>query len=299
MNASRTPLFRRLAVAATVLVAAVAAQAQTKKNFQELEVEVVGNGKPVLMVPGLNSAGSVWRETCAALQPQVQCHIVQLPGFAGAKPAAVDAFLAPMRDRLLAYVDAEKLQAPVVVGHSLGGALALMMAAQQPAAVGRLVIVDSLPFIMGLRMPSATPEQLQGMAAQMKAGVLASPKEAYEQQTRQSAQGMSKDPARVATVIEWGLASDRATTAAAMSELWTADLRPLLPKVKAPTTVLGAWAAYAPMGSTEASTKAIFEQQYASLAGVQIRMSAAGYHFLMWDDNSLVVNAVREAVASK
>ena len=81
------------------------------------------------MVPGLNSAGSVWRETCAALQPQVQCHIVQLPGFAGAKPAAVDAFLAPMRDRLLAYVDAEKLQAPVVVGHSLGGALALMMAA--------------------------------------------------------------------------------------------------------------------------------------------------------------------------
>ena len=299
MNVTRKSLTRRLVLAAAALLAVGAAQAQAKKNFQGLEVEVVGTGKPVLMVPGLNSAGSVWRETCAALQPQVQCHIVQLPGFAGAKPAAVDAFLAPMRDRLLAYVDAEKLQAPVVVGHSLGGALALMMAAQQPAAVGRLVIVDSLPFIMGLRMPSATPEQLQGMAAQMKAGVLASPKEAYEQQTRQSAQGMSKDPARVATVIEWGLASDRATTAAAMSELWTADLRPLLPKVKAPTTVLGAWAAYAPMGSTEASTKAIFEQQYAGLAGVQIRMSAAGYHFLMWDDNSLVVNAVREAIASK
>jgi pimeloyl-ACP methyl ester carboxylesterase len=87
MNASPKTLFRRLAVAATVLVAAVAAQAQTKKQVQDLEVEVVGTGKPVLMVPGLNSAASVWRETCAALQPQVQCHIVQLPGFAGAKPA--------------------------------------------------------------------------------------------------------------------------------------------------------------------------------------------------------------------
>ena len=40
--------------------------------------------RPVLMIPGLNSAASVWTETCAALQPGVQCHIVQLPGFAGA-----------------------------------------------------------------------------------------------------------------------------------------------------------------------------------------------------------------------
>lgn len=299
MNASRTPLIRRLVLAAAALLAVGVAHAQTKKNFQDLEVEVVGTGKPVLMVPGLNSAASVWRETCAALQPQVQCHIVQLPGFAGAKPVAAETFLEPMRDRLLAYIASEKLQAPVVVGHSLGGALALMMGAQQPAAIGRLVVVDSLPFFAGIRMPTATPDQLKGMAAQIKAGVMGSSKEAYEQQTRASAQGMSKDPARGATVIEWGLASDRATTAAAMSELMGADLRPLLPKIQAPTVVLGAWAAYAPMGATEATTKAIFDQQYAGLAGVQVRMSAAGYHFLMWDDQALVVNAVREAVAAK
>ena len=129
---------------------------------------------------------------------------------------------------------------------------------------------------MGLRMPSATPEQLQGMAAQMKAGVLASPARP-KQQTRQSAQGMSKDPP-AATVTEWGLASDRATTAAAMSELWTADLRPLLPAIRRHPGArrLGS---LRPHGQHRGQHQGDLLKQYAGLAGVQIRMSAAGYHF--------------------
>ena len=97
-------------------------------EFRDLKVDVVGSGRPVLMIPGLNSAASTWTETCAALQPQVQCHIVQLPGFAGAPAVQTDAFLDGMRDRLLAYLDDRQLRQPVVMGHSLGGALALKMA---------------------------------------------------------------------------------------------------------------------------------------------------------------------------
>lgn len=52
----------------------------------KVQVEVVGKGRPLLMIPGLNSSAEVWRETCLALK-DVQCHLVQLPGFAGAAPA--------------------------------------------------------------------------------------------------------------------------------------------------------------------------------------------------------------------
>jgi hypothetical protein len=87
------------------------AHAATPQTFRGLKVEVVGEGRPVLMVPGLNSAGETWTETCAALQKDhVQCHIVTLPGFAGlpaAADASKDAWLDDMRDRLLAYVDAQ------------------------------------------------------------------------------------------------------------------------------------------------------------------------------------------------
>ena len=265
-------------------------------EFRDLRVEVVGEGRAVLMIPGLNSAASTWTETCAALQPGVQCHIVQLPGFAGAPAVATDNFMTGMRDRLLAYLDDRQLAQPVVIGHSLGGALALQMAAERPGRIARLVIVDSLPFLAGLR--GMTPEAARGMAAGMRQQMLGATKEQWEAGTRQGAGGMSRNPANVERVVAWGLASDRATTAQAMSELWGEDLRPLLPRITAPTLVLGAWAAYEPMGATLASTQAIFEAQYAGLKGVKVAMSQRGFHFLMWDDADWLVGEVKGFLAA-
>jgi len=265
-------------------------------EFRDLKVEVVGQGRPVLMIPGLNSAGAVWTETCSALQPGVQCHIVQLPGFAGAPAVATDNFLAGMRDRLLAYADDRRLARPAVIGHSLGGVLALQMAAEQPGRFDRLVIVDSLPFLAGLR--GMTPEQAKGMAAGMRQQMLGASKEQWEAGTRQGAGGMSRSPANTERIVAWGLASDRATTAQAMSELWGEDLRPLLPSITTPTLVLGAWAAYAPMGATLESTQGIFTAQYAGLQDVKIAMSQAGHHFLMWDDADWLVGEVKGFLAA-
>ncbi|HEY0957550.1 MAG TPA: alpha/beta hydrolase [Roseateles sp.] len=266
-------------------------------EFRDLRVEVVGQGRPVLMIPGLNSAAGVWTETCAALQPGVQCHIVQLPGFAGVPAVATEHFQTAMRDRLLAYLDDRRLEQPAVIGHSLGGALALQMAAERPGRIARLVVVDSLPFLAGLR--GMTPEQAKGMAAGMRQQMLAASKEQWEAGTRQGAGGMSRNPANTERVVAWGLASDRATTAQAMSELWGEDLRPLLPKVTAPTLVLGAWAAYEPMGSTLDGTKKVFETQYAGLSGVKVSMSQRGYHFLMWDDADWLVGEVKGFLAAR
>ncbi|MDG0854940.1 alpha/beta hydrolase [Pelomonas puraquae] len=265
-------------------------------EFRDLKVEVVGTGRPVLMIPGLNSAASTWTETCAALQPQVQCHIVQLPGFAGAPAVQTDAFLDGMRDRLLAYLDDRQLQQPVVMGHSLGGALALKMAAEKPGRIERLVIVDSLPFFAGLR--GMSPEAAKGAAAAMRQQMLNSTNEQWEAGARQGSMGMSRNPANNERVAGWSLASDRATSAQAMSELWGEDLRPLLPKITTPTLVLGAWAAYEPMGSTMDSTRKIFEGQYAGLAGVKVAMSQRGFHFLMWDDPEWLVGEVKGFLAS-
>ena len=266
-------------------------------QFRDLTVEVVGQGRPVVMIPGLNSAASTWTETCAALQPAVQCHIVQLPGFAGAPAVKTDAFLDGMRDRLLAYLDERQLERPVVMGHSLGGALALKMAAEKPGRIERLVIVDSLPFFAGLR--GMSPEAAKAAAAAMRQQMLASTQEQWEAGSRQGAMGMSRNPANNERVAGWSLKSDRTTSAQAMSELWGEDLRPLLPRITTPTLVLGAWAAYEPMGSTMDSTKKIFEGQYAGLNGVKVSMSPRGFHFLMWDDPEWLVGEVKGFLALK
>lgn len=288
--------YARLLAAALGIAALLAGRAQAASaEFRDLRVEVVGEGRPVLMIPGLNSAASTWTETCAALQPGVQCHLVQLPGFAGAPAVTTERFLDGMRDRLLAYVHDRRLDRPVVMGHSLGGVLALQMAAEQPGRLDRLVIVDSLPFLAGLR--GMTPEAAQGAAAAMRQQMQTATPAQWEAGARQGAMGMSRTPANGERVVAWSLASDRATSAQAMSELWGADLRPLLPRITTPTLVLGAWAAYEPMGSTLESTRKIFETQYAGLNGAKVVMSQRGYHFLMWDDPDWLVGEVKGFIA--
>ncbi|UID78472.1 alpha/beta hydrolase [Stenotrophomonas maltophilia] len=251
----------------------------------KVQVEVVGKGRPLLTIPGLNSSAEVWRETCLALE-DVQCHLVQLPGFADAAPAdpRPAEFLAAMRGQLLAYLHDQQLGPVVVIGHSLGGLLGLQMAQAEPKAVSALVVVDALPFLPAARDPNATADSVRPMADQLRKGMLAADAAQWQAQLKAGLPGMTRDPQRQAELGRWGEASDRQTTADAMHAVMTTDLRDSIASITAPTLVLGSWAGYQPMGGTEDSTRAVFQAQYAKLQGVQIAMSAQGFHFLMWDD---------------
>lgn len=270
-------------------------------DFEGLQIDVRGpaDGRPVLMIPGLNSAAAVWDQTCAALieQSQVQCHIVNLPGFAGVPAMADDQpFLDHQAKRLLRYVEQEQLKRPVLMGHSLGGVVGLLVARAEPKALSQLVIVDSLPFFPAAMNPAATAEMVNPMAEGMREGMQAATPEAYGKQLEAALRGMSNQPERLETLKGWGHASDRATTTQAMYEMFSRDLRADLAEVRTPTLVLGSWAAYKPMGSTEESTRKIFTDQYAKLEGVDVRMAPTGYHFLMWDDQEWLLEQVKSVL---
>lgn len=252
----------------------------------KVQVEVVGKGRPVLMIPGLNSSAEVWRETCQALQPQAQCLLVQLPGFAGAAapdPRPAD-YLSTMRDELLGYLRAHHLQKVAVIGHSLGGVLAMQLALEAPDTVGPLVIVDSLPFYALVMNPQADAQNVAAMAGQLREGLLGADAESFNARNDATARALTRDAQHLPELQRWGRASDRKAMADAMYSMLARDLRDDIAGIHTPVLVLGSWAAYQPMGATQASTRAQFQAQYAKLAGVQIEMSEQGYHFLMWDD---------------
>ena len=270
------------------LLAAPAAASTTTDNpatHPNFTVRVVGKGKPMLLIPGLTCPGAVWDETVARYQSQYQCHIISMAGFGGtAAPASTDQLLQNVRDQLLTYIKAQKLNKPVVVGHSLGGFMGLWLSTTQPDAIGPLVIVDSLPFLAAVQNPAQTVEgakpMAEGMRQQMAAGKMTMP------QARQMSAGMVTDTARMTQLARWSVASSPAAVAQAMYDLFTTDLRQDIARVQQPVLVLGAWAAYKQYGSTKESTRAIFEQQYAKLPQHRIEMSEAGRHFLMYDDTA-------------
>lgn len=274
------------ALAAPVAASPTVALADNPALHPTFTVRVVGKGQPMLLIPGLTCPGAVWDEAVAHYQQRYQCHIISLAGFGGLAPAATlaDPLLPVVRDQLLAYLKVQKLNKPVVMGHSLGGFLALALSVAQPEAIGPLVILDSLPFLAAIQNPATTVATARPMADAMRQQMKQGHQSAATQ--HQMVVGMVTDTARQTQVARWGSASDPATVAQGMYDLYTTDLRAELGRIQQPVLVLGTWAAYKQYGATKESTRAIFVQQYAKLPGVRIELSEAGRHFVMYDDTA-------------
>src|SRR5688500_6311823 len=101
--------------------------------------KVTGQGPDVILIPGLSSPASVWDETVAHLEGTHRVHVLQVAGFAGAPAGdnANGAIVSSLAEQVATYIADEKLKAPAIIGHSLGGATALMLAARHPAVPGR------------------------------------------------------------------------------------------------------------------------------------------------------------------
>jgi N-formylmaleamate deformylase len=254
-----------------------------------LKTEVIGEGKHVLMIPGLTCDGAVWDSTIEAMGDGYQYHVLTLPGFAGNAPLEdLEAgFFAQVQEMVLDYIDKKGLEKPIIIGHSLGGFMALNIAIARPELPEKLVIVDALPFLTAIQMPQATAESAKGFAQSMKTQMAASINQTYAQRfafQKQMLTTMINDQEQINIAADWGAKSDMPTVAQAMYEMYTTDIRGELDVIQVPTLVLGAWIAYQDYGVSRESNMANYKAQYAKLEGVQVDMTDKGNHFIMWDD---------------
>jgi len=245
---------------------------------------VTGHGRPIILIPGLSSSGEVWDTTVARYKDRFECHVLTVAGFAGVARAPAP-MLDRVRDGLADYIRKQKLDHPVIIGHSLGGFLALDLAAKYPDLPGRLIIVDSYPFLAAMADPHATAASAHAAAEQMRHAIGDETQEAYERYVRSGVgtRAMVEKESDFDRIVAWGLVSDRTAVADAMSELWAADLRDDVAKIKVPTLVFGSWIAYKQY-TDHARTEANLRSQYAKLAGVEIQVTDIAHHFIMWDD---------------
>lgn len=267
-----------------MLVCGLATPTHASSDPQSFSVSVTGEGPPMLLIPGLASSGHVWDETVAHYKQHYTCHVVTLAGFGGEPPIEETPFLPIVRDALLQYIADEKLDAPVVVGHSLGGFMALWLAVTQPAAIGSVVVVDGLPYLAAAQNPAATSETMRPQAEQMRAMSASYTQDQFRQQQMMILPAMITDSSDVATVVATAGESNPGTVAQAMFELMTTDIRDDLTHIEAPTLVIGTWVAYKAYGGTRDQTLATFNQQYAKLEGADIQLSDTARHFVMYDD---------------
>lgn len=141
----RTFLFQSAAFALAATAPSVAF-AQNRFRPSRFTVEVRGRGPDVVMIPGLTMGREIWDQAVRGVGGY-RYHLVTVAGFAG-EPARGNnegAIVAPIAAELSRYIEASGLRRPAIVGHSMGGTIAMMVAARYPARVGKVMVVDMLP----------------------------------------------------------------------------------------------------------------------------------------------------------
>jgi pimeloyl-ACP methyl ester carboxylesterase len=239
----------------------------------------------MILIPGLSCPGEVWDGTVARYKDHYQLHVISLAGFAGV-PRVPGPFLETARDAIAAYVRKNKLDHPIVVGHSLGGSLALDIAIHYPDLAGKLVIVDSYPMLAGIMDPTMTAEKAKDVSEQMRKGMEQQSQDTFERTTKSGmyTRPMVTKDSDLDRIIAWGLKSDRTAVTDAMSELFGQDLRAEVSKIKIPVLVMATWIGYKEYGGSHDTTEANLRTQYAKIDGVQLAVTDTARHFIMWDD---------------
>jgi len=102
-----------------------------------------GEGPAVVLVHGLGGSWQTWLKNIPVLATEHRVIAVDLPGF-GASPALpAPADMATHADVLAALLDDLGLESAAIVGHSMGGLVALQLLAARPDLVERLVLANA------------------------------------------------------------------------------------------------------------------------------------------------------------
>lgn len=110
-----------------------------------------GEGEPLLLVHGLGGAAANWLALAPLLLATRRLLVPELPGHGGSSALPAAPSLNAYADRLGIVLEQEGIASAGVVGHSLGGAIALRLSIRRPDAVSALVLAGAAGISSGRR----------------------------------------------------------------------------------------------------------------------------------------------------
>jgi pimeloyl-ACP methyl ester carboxylesterase len=255
-------------------------------------------GRPLVLVPGLASGAWAWQDMVREFSREHVVYVVTLPGFDG-RPAVAGNALDAARKSLLELIGTRRLEKPVLVGHSLGGILALAVAEEQPTLVGGVVSIDGLPVFPGTEeLPQAQRLQAaQGAKARMAS---VSPAAFGEQQQRYMRGIGVLDMEKADELAKLSARSDPGAVAQYVADTLALDLRPGLNKIAAPVLLLAPWfeADAAQRQVSQQDTMDYYKTLMAGTPKLEVVSISPSRHFAMFDQPAQVADAIRAYLKS-
>ena len=240
--------------------------------------------RPIVFIPGLTCGPWEWSREIAAYSKTYSVYALTLPGFNGRK-----AITAPLFDTVSAdiwsLIASRHLKRPVIIGHSLGGTMAILLATQHSDRLGGAIAVDGLPTFPGLE--KQTVQQRRNAAAQMSAmmSALKTPAQFEAAERAYSLPNLVTAQSDVDAIAPLAARSDGAASGAWLAEDFQIDLRDGLKNANVPVLEITAFdAALEGKFMTGAPAKqAYYQTFFASAPDAKVQVIEGSRHFIMYD----------------
>jgi len=257
---------------------------------RRIAVGAHGLGEPVILVHGTPSHSYIWRKVVPRLTAAGRrVYLFDLLGFgASERPVEGDTSVAAQESLLAKLMEAWSVTSCPVIGHDIGGAVALRLALHQPERVSQLMLIDCVSYDS---WPSETWSKI--IAEHGRSGERL-PAEDYQQILTRQLQMTVSDPARMSgETLEAYLAPISGPIGQPSffrhqvyhyDSRYTEELTPLLADLQPPARILwGADDRWQPVHWAERLSRDI---------GAPLTVIPNGGHFLMEDAPGAVADNI-------
>lgn len=257
-------------------------------------VEVRGTGPTALiLIPDVACDWTVWEPFMNRNLERFTMYAVTLPGFGSSRPPRPPAeggklsdapWLVSAQRATLQMMETMNLQSPIIVGHGMGGHIAIRIASEHPNLVRSVVSVDGMPAVpaAGVKM-GLTAQQREDIATQVLQSVGGLTPEQYSQAQAAWMKPLVSDANRAEALAKVTAKTSPAVMARYSAEMVASDLSEKVRTSRAPILLIAALPTGGFYGASEDELRLYWSQFLGGNELLSIAYFTGIRHYLMDD----------------
>lgn len=117
-------------------------------KYKDLQIyyQTAGSGKDLILLHGWKQDVSTWWGIVDLLKDDFKIWMIDLPGFGRSNIPGKPWNISDYVDSVGEFIKENKINKPILLGHSLGGNVAIKLASSHPEIVSKLILEDSSGF---------------------------------------------------------------------------------------------------------------------------------------------------------
>lgn len=249
-----------------------------------LAITKTGDGaQPIILISGIANKSEIWDDTKETLQENATVYTVDYYKDEAGNLASIDGISTEIKN----WITLQKINDPIIIGHSLGGHIALHIVSGMPGKIKKLIVIDAYPSISALSNPNFTSNPENNCSPVVQQFTSMTDEQFKGFMTTNIAQ-MTSDTQKQQKILDWVSGYKRSNYALLFCDYLNADLRDKTKLIECPTLILAS--------STMKPLDDAIKNQYRDLKNKKIAYSEKGLHFLMFDDFIWYINHIKSFI---